>query len=187
MAINEDEKLVKDYLAGDESALIEIIGRYTKPIYNFIYRSIGNSDESSDLTQEVFLKVWKSLKKFDQRKKFKTWIYAIARNASIDWLRKKRNLTFSDIQKNLGDEDSIENIFEDPEPLADEIFDKVESDHSVREALSELSIDQQNIIILRTVNDLTFEEIGDIVNKPMNTVKSQYHRALKVLKKNLQR
>ena len=85
----KEEQLVRDYLKGDENSLEILIGQYLKPIYSFIYRYVGNASEAEDITQEVFVRVWKNLKKFDQNKKFKTWIFGIAKNASIDWLRKK--------------------------------------------------------------------------------------------------
>ncbi len=70
-----DEKLIADYLAGDEQSLELLIKQYLKPIYSFVSRYVGNGQEAEDITQEVFVRVWRSLKKFDQTKSFKTWVF----------------------------------------------------------------------------------------------------------------
>lgn len=89
-----DEILIKKYLQGDEKSLEILIQRYLKPIYSFIYRFIGNKQDAEDVTQEVFVKAWRNFKKFDQEKKFKTWIFSIAKNTAIDFLKKRRQFRF---------------------------------------------------------------------------------------------
>jgi RNA polymerase sigma-70 factor (ECF subfamily) len=90
-----DLKLIKQYLAGDEKSLDVLVKRYLKIIYGYSYRNVGNSADAEDITQETFLKVWKNIKKFDQSKSFKSWIFTIAKNTSIDYLRKKKSVPFS--------------------------------------------------------------------------------------------
>lgn len=171
----EDALLVKAYLEGDDRAFEVLTGRYSESIYRFIYRLIG-SREAEDLTQEVFLKAWKNLKKFDQSKNWKTWLYAIARNTSIDWLRKKKSFTFSSFERD--EEADFAGSIADSEPLADELFEKRELQHEVGEALKTLPLDAQTIIVLHEAEGLTFESIGEILDEPLNTVKSRYRRAL---------
>jgi len=120
-----DEQLIVLYLGGDEQSLDFIVRRYLKPIYNFIYRYAGNRQDAEDIAQDVFLRAWKSLKKFDRSKKFKTWIFSIARNAAIDWLRKKKNLTFSDFEDADGENPLISNLT-DSAPLPDEIIAEID-------------------------------------------------------------
>jgi RNA polymerase sigma-70 factor (ECF subfamily) len=91
-----DQDLISKYLAGDEKSLEILIEQYLKPIYSFVYRYTGSASNAEDITQDVFVRVWKNLKKFDQNKKFKTWIFSIAKNAAIDWLRKKKTISLSD-------------------------------------------------------------------------------------------
>ena len=77
MSMDSDQKLIADYLGGDEKALEILIYRYLKPIYSFVYRYVGNEQEAEDITQEIFVKAWRNLKKFNQNKSFKTWIFTI--------------------------------------------------------------------------------------------------------------
>lgn len=118
-----DEQLISDYLEGDEKTIELLISRYLKPIYNFVYHFIGGQPEAEDITQETFVKVWRNLKKFKPEKSFKTWLYTIARNTAIDFLKKKKHFNFSDL--NTREESAnIENMLIDPEPLPSEIFDQ---------------------------------------------------------------
>ena len=84
-----DNEIIIQYLNGDKDAFTEIVNRYLKLIYNFTYRLVGNEKVAEDISQEVFLKAWKNIKKFDLEKNFKTWIFSIAKNTAIDYLRKR--------------------------------------------------------------------------------------------------
>lgn len=149
-----------------------IIKQYIKPIYNFIFRLSGNAEEANDITQEVFIKVWKNLKKFDPDKNFKTWIFTIARNTVFDWLRKRKNILFSE------KEEYFEETIVDIEPLPDEVFVNGELAQELENVLSKIRPDFREIILLHYTEELTFEEISKIVGKPLNTVKSQHRRVL---------
>jgi RNA polymerase sigma-70 factor (ECF subfamily) len=149
-----------------------IMNRYLKSVYNFAFRLSGNEGEASDITQEVFIKVWKNIKKFDPDKNFKTWIFAVARNTTFDYLRKRKSIYFSD-------EEDVADI----EPLPDEIFIRKELGKELENALSKIRLDFREIILLRYTEELTFEEISEIVGKPLNTVKSHHLRALNTLRK----
>ena len=92
-----DKQLIINYLKGDEKSLELLIQSYLKPIYSFVYRCTGNTQDAEDVTQEVFVKVWRNLKKFDQRKSFKTWIFAIAKNTAFDHLKKRKGDTIFSI------------------------------------------------------------------------------------------
>jgi RNA polymerase sigma-70 factor (ECF subfamily) len=87
-----DEKLVEAYLKGDKRALEILIKRYLKAIYNFAYKYVGK-EEAEDVTQEVFLKMWRNLKKFKKEKNFQSWLWTIARNTCFDFLRKKKKIS----------------------------------------------------------------------------------------------
>ena len=91
----EDKKLIQQYLKGDSKSLDFLIAKYLKMIYSFVYKNVGSQSDAEDITQEVFVKVWKNLKKFDQKKSFKPWIFQIAKNTSIDFLRKRKTIPFS--------------------------------------------------------------------------------------------
>lgn len=177
-----DEQLVRQYRDGHLEALDELIKRYTTSIYAFVYRLSGNQTEATDITQEVFIRVWKSLAQFDINRQFKTWLFTIARNTTIDWLRKKKNIPFSMVEN---EDKSIADNIPDLEPLPDEIFAQQEIKQNLEQILSTISVDSKTIILLHDIEGLTFEAIAKVVNKPMNTVKSQYRRALNFLRQKL--
>jgi len=177
-----DLELIHNAQDGDEDAFKELLEKHLKHVYSFVYRLTGNGDESKDITQDTFVKVWKNLKKYKQDFRFNTWIINIARNTAIDYLRKNRPLIFSDFDK----EDELESFKDnlvDTEPLADELFEKEENKIILEKALANISIEKRTIILMHIYESLTFEEISSILKKPMNTIKSQYRRALTELKK----
>lgn len=166
-----------------------VLSEYLKPIYNFCFRLVGNEDDAKDLTQDVFIKIWKNLKKYDSKKSLKTWVFTIARNTCYDWLRKKKNITFSQIDNlsNL-DEENINFIdsISDDQLLPDEIFIEKENSQKVDQALKILSPDQLEIIILKYTEELTFEEISEVLGKSINTIKSLNRRALSKMRSYLE-
>lgn len=178
------QDLVRAYRDGDRHALNDLVNRHVKLVYSFTYRLIGSPEGAQDVTQETFIKVWKNLKRYDEAHSFTTWILSIARNTSIDWLRKRKNITFSDMEREDAEEtrESFGNSIPDDTPLPHELFEQKELGETLDEALSHISIDRRTIILLRHKEGLPFEEIADIVDKPLNTVKSQYRRALQTLR-----
>lgn len=180
----DDLQLIKDYQDGDQKAFETLVSRYLKIVYTFVVRMTGNNQEAQDLTQEVFIKVWKNLDRYTLQSSFKTWSLSIARNTVIDWFRKKKNINFSDLDRQ-DSEVKFEDNLKDPEPLADEIFERQELAGLLATALDEISPNHRLILVLHLEDELTFEEIAKIVDKPMNTVKSQYRRSLLELRKYL--
>lgn len=157
-----------------------LIERHAKSVYLFIFKLIGNKEDSEDITQETFIKAWQKLSKFDTEKNFKAWLFGIAKNTAIDKLRKKKSINFSSL--NIEEESDFENNIIDTEDLPDEIFAKKESEEKLKKAIEKLSESQRLLIYLHINEDLTFEEIAKITEKPMNTIKSQYGRSILKLK-----
>lgn len=178
----DDSKLILEYLNGDENSFRDLVLRYLKPIYNFSLRMTGNKNDSEDIVQDVFLKVWKNLKKYDERAAFKTWIFTIARNTIFDYLRKNKELIFSDLE-NDNDEISFEENIVDEDVNIEESFFENEILENLKEGIEKLSKKDKEILFLRYEDGITFEEISKILEKPLNTVKSDYRRALLRLKK----
>ncbi len=149
----------------------------------FVYRLVGDTLAGEDITQEVFLKAWKSLKKYNSdTSRFKTWVLRIARNASIDYLRKRKYPALSEFEDTEG-RNSVADTLADESLPADEAFAEAEDLEIVAKAVMELSPAHREILTLHYTNHLTFEEIGQTLKEPQNTVKSRHHRALAALRK----
>ena len=133
------------------------------------------------LRRMFFLRIWKNLKKYRKEENFRTWIFSIARNAAIDFLRKKKSIIFSDLENESGI--PAEEIFENSEPLPDEIISRAENKKILDKLMNKLSLFYREVLFLYYNNNFTFDEIGKIMNKPLNTVKSQHRRALIELKR----
>ena len=170
-----DEMLVTEYLSGDERAFAQLIKRHLRGVYSFALRSAGG--EADDIVQDIFLKVWKNLKRYEpQSARFKTWLMRIARNTVIDYLRKKKSFTFSDLED--GRDDSRLGNVPDPEPLPDEVFARAHDIREVQSMLEKLPPLYREVLLLHYMNHLSFEEISSILDVPANTVRSRHHRGL---------
>lgn len=185
ITLNNQESNSESREIGTEIAFESLVYEYTTQLYRFIYRLTGNSEESEDLTQEVFLKVWKHRHQYNQSLSLRAWIFGIARNTSIDYLRKKKPYVFSQFDSDH-DSNTITDTLTDPLPLPDSVFASKELELLVTRALDTISPDQKSIILLKHTEELTFEEIATILEKPMNTIKSQYRRGIMSLRDNLQ-
>lgn len=176
-----DELLVKRYLKEkNERALEFLIKRYLPLIYGFVRRYTGNEDNASDITQEVFVKVWRNLERFDQSKSFRTWIFTIAKRTAIDWLRKKRAVPFSAFETEGGNA-FLDSLVDDSPSLIEQLFIK-ENSKALAFALAQLPPHYNPIIRLRLDDNLSFREIAGRVKEPVNTVKSRYRRGAALLK-----
>lgn len=179
---SSDQKLIDDYLSGDERSLEVLFGRYLKLIYGFIYRYAGgNAQDTEDITQDVFVKVWHNLKKFDRQKNFKTWIFAIAKNTAIDFIKKKKIIPFSKFENEEGENILMETVT-DPAPSPLELLEKSDIARMVNLAIEKLSLKYRLALFLRYNNDFTFREIAESLGESLNTVKSRHRRALVMLK-----
>lgn len=198
MSVNSDEQLVASYLKGNEKSLEVLIWRYLKLIYSFAFRFVNSAQEAEDITQEVFIKMWRNLKKFDprrsrfatlrgrQNRSFKTWIFAIAKNTCLDAMKKKKTIPFSKFEDEEGKNIFIDNLA-DGNLLPNELFEKVGIMRELNLAMAKLPSKYRLVEHLHYIEELTFKEISQILNKPLNTLKSQHRRALIRLKKILQK
>ena len=171
-----DAEIVAMVIEGADGAFEELVHRYTTLIYNFAYRLTSSTDFAEDITQDTFIKVWKNINKYNQSYSFKAWIFTIARNTTTDLLRKKKSILFS----NLDNEDSspFESTIADDAELPSEALMKLEDSEYLNSVLKKLPLNYQSVILLRYQNDMTFEEIGEVMNKPLNTVKSWHRRGI---------
>jgi RNA polymerase sigma-70 factor (ECF subfamily) len=180
-----DQNLITNYLEGDEKSLEILYSRYIRPIYKFVYGYIENQQDTEDIVQEVFIKTWRNLKKFDKSKSFKTWIFTIAKNTTIDFLRKKQTISLSRFISKYSDEKK-ENIFIenfiDPNPLPQEAVEKYETMEKINSAIKKLPQKDRMILSLRHKSLLSFKEISRSLKEPLHTTTSRYRRAINKLK-----
>ena len=182
METRNDAQLVADYLNGDDEPLRILIERYLGPVYRFARTYVKSEQEAEDVAQEVFVRAWRNLKRFDKEKSFKTWIFAIAKHASIDALKKKKALNFSAFEDESGDNALLETLT-DSAVLPDEIAEKKSIVRVLAEMTALLSPAYQRVLALRYEDDLTFATISEMLHEPLHTVKSRHRRAIALLKK----
>jgi len=182
MAENIDQKLIQQYLTGDDESLESLIQKYLRPIYRLVYGYVKNASEADDLTQEIFIRMWRNLKKFDQRRSFKPWLFTIAKNACLDFLRKKKTIPFSQFE-DQGGENILLNVLPDPAIPVNDILDQKNLHGQINRSMEQLAKKYRDIIILHHDDGLSFREIAETLDESINTVKSQYRRALMVIRK----
>jgi RNA polymerase sigma-70 factor (ECF subfamily) len=174
-----DSEVVQASLEGDPRAFGEIVTRYDQRLLNFVYRTIGDRERAQDLVQETFVRVYRHLHRFDQSKKFSTWIYTIASNLAKNELRNRsRNplVLFQTIKKNW-DADHRPLEWEDTQYKPDDLFRKRHLKQKVEEAVKLLPEHHRIVFVLRELEGKTYEEIADITGCNLGTVKSRLNRA----------
>jgi RNA polymerase sigma-70 factor (ECF subfamily) len=175
-AAYSDESLAAAFLSGDTSAFEALVTRYSRPIYNFAYRFVGNADDANDVAQTVFLQVFTHLHNARLDQSLKPWLFQIARNKAIDVLRARRQTVFSELVYDEDDLSPVEQI-PDREPLPDAITEHADLQRILGEAIQCLPPKYREVVAMRYATDLTFKEMGDALGLPENTVKTLFQRA----------
>lgn len=175
----DDASVVQAHLNGDAQAFEELVERYQKRLLNFVYRTIGDRERGEDLVQEVFIRVHRHLHRFDQTKKFSTWIYTIASNLAKNELRNRsRNplVLFQTIKKNW-EADHRPLQFEDKHHRPDDLYRKRHLRELVDWTVAQLPEHHRVVFVLRELEGKTYEEIAEITDCNLGTVKSRLNRA----------
>jgi RNA polymerase sigma-70 factor (ECF subfamily) len=184
-AHDSDTDLIADFGRGNGESFAVLVDRYMGMVYKFVYRYADNGDAASDITQEVFIKVWKNIKKFDQKKNFKTWILTIAKNTALDNVKKKRSVLFSKIEEGENDLDAFLAPYVKPVELPDQLLQKKYVKADLDEILQSLNPSYRSVLLLRYTEHMKFREIAEILQEPIDTIKSKHRRALILLKKSM--
>jgi RNA polymerase sigma factor (sigma-70 family) len=181
----EDSRLIQEALKGDNRAYQKLMAKYHDAIYNFIYRMVHDREQVEDLTQEAFIKAFSSLKSFNEEFAFSTWLYKIATNNSIDYIRKKKLQMYS-IDKPIESKDS-DFTFELPDETAEADKDLISNQRArlIREAIDQLPEKYRMVIRLRHAEERSYEEIAKVLKLPIGTVKAHIFRARELLYKQL--
>jgi len=182
-ATDDDAQLVAAFIKGDGDAFAALVDRHMPMVYKFTYRYVGNADAANDIVQDVFIKVWKNIKKFDRTKNFKTWLLTIAKNTALDALKKKKAVLFSKIEEGDADLDTFLAPFVETPDLPDEVLQRKETKADLEHVLAELSPSYRSVLLLRYTEHLKFREIADALQEPIDTIKSKHRRALIQLRK----
>jgi RNA polymerase sigma-70 factor, ECF subfamily len=175
----DDSAIVTAFLAGEERAFSELVERYQTRLLNFIYRTIGDRDRAEDLVQEVFIRVYRHLHRFDRSKKFSTWAYTIASNLAKNELRNRsRNpLVLFQTMQGAGDDEDRPLQFEDTTARPDDMYRKRHLRDLVEDTVAKLPEHHRQVFVLRELEGKSYEEIAEITDCNLGTVKSRLNRA----------
>jgi len=176
---SDDSAVVTAYLAGEERAFQELVERYQTRLLNFIYRTIGDRDRAEDLVQETFIRVYRHLHRFDRSKKFSTWVYTIASNLAKNELRNRsRNpLVLFQTMQGSSDDDDRPIQFEDTTARPDDLYRKRHLRELVEQTVAQLPEHHRQVFVLRELEGKSYEEIAEITDCNLGTVKSRLNRA----------
>jgi len=174
-----DKQLVILARRGDKKAMELLVTRYLKIIYNFSFRYVYNVADAEDIVQETFIKVWRNFKKFDESRQFKNWLYVIAKNTCLDFLKKKVAIPFSSFDTEIGN--PIIDTLADHNILLEDEVDRSLLLTKLTAIKQRLSPKAAEALSLR-LEGLTFRQISEKINEPLNTVKGRYRRTINQLK-----
>jgi len=174
-----DSELVSCFKQGNSAAFEEIVMRYQAQLYTYILSITKNADASSDILQDVFIRVYKTLSGYNEENKLKNWLFTLTRNITMDYFR-KNNAKLLPLESQNDEELSILDTIaaSDSQPL--DIASANDKSRKINEALEKLSVDERELITLK--DSMTFQEIAQMQNKPIGTLLSKFNRALKKLK-----
>jgi RNA polymerase sigma factor (sigma-70 family) len=179
-----DGMLVQQALSGDQQAFEALVRRYQVPLFNFICHSLGNYDLACDVSQHVFLQLYLSLPTLRTDAPLKSWLFQVARNRCLDELRRKRALHFSELEITNDDDDELSPLamLPDTSPLPDELAERHDLQHALRQAIDTLPPKYRSVVLLRYAGHLTFSEIGASLTMPEATAKTYFQRARPLLR-----
>lgn len=177
-----DEKLLlRQIIAGDSDAFAQLVEAYQKPVYSLCLRMVSNPTDAEDLAQEAFVKAWRGLQSYKFESSFSTWLYRLTGNVCIDFLRKQKRKTV--ISLTASEEDTPELDIPDPEPLPEEQVLHKEKQQAVSAAMEQLQESERLVLTLRVVEELSYEQIAEVMDIKVGTVKSRIARARERLRK----
>lgn len=179
----KERELIRKAKQGDMAAFEELLLRHEKIVYNLAFRMMNHSEDAKDISQEVFLKAYRSLANFDERSAFSTWLYRITHNTCIDEMRKRKGKQNYSLEAELENEEgSMQRQIADEGDTPEESMLRSEQKSEILQALDTLSEEHKAAIILRDVKGLSYDEIAEILEVSLGTVKSRISRARNQLK-----
>jgi RNA polymerase sigma-70 factor, ECF subfamily len=178
-----DEELVARSRGGDLDSFNQLVLRWERPIYALAYRVIGREEDARDVAQETFLRAFRALSGFKGQAKFSSWLYRITLNLCRDWIRRERRAPVAQAPEGV---DLIELASEaEPVESIEDLVARRELGRAVAKAMAMLPEEQRTSIVLKEYHGLTFQEIADLLDCPLSTVKTRLYQGLGVLRKQL--
>lgn len=175
----DDSTLVRMVLKKSPYAYRELERRYQKKLFTYLYHLVGNREETEDILQNVFIKTYNNIQRFDTQRKFSSWIYRIAHNEAINFLKKRNKRRFISWEDIVASKDKLETSSEEKTPVEKWISKEVRAE--VQGALDKLPRKYREVLVLRYFLDKSYGDIGEILKKPVNTVGTLISRAKKKL------
>lgn len=182
---NDDKRLVAAVVSGDESAFRQLIHQHERLVVSIVYKMVSRKEDCEDLCQDVFLKVYEKLPGFRFGSKLSTWIGSIAFNACVNFLQKRKPVLLEDLRNPIADEEMQghgESTVRDMSSSPGETLEIKEREMLLRNNIERLSVIQKTVLQLFHQNDLSLQEIAELTDLPVSTVKSHLFRARKELK-----
>ena len=183
-----DEELMESYRDGDVDAFEVLLQRHEKKVFFFILRKVGDRERAGELLQDAFLRVIKGANSYSRKAKFTTWLYTIARNLSIDELRRMKHRRHQSLSSPMGSSDDGPTLYDKLPGPSDDGFDRADATQirvRIESALKELNEEQREVFVMREMMNMPFKEIGVVVGVSENTVKSRMRYALEALRLSL--
>ena len=173
-----DNVLFQQALAGDQEAFEALISRYQHSLFRHIYRYVGEYNEAHDVLQQVWLQLYLSLPKLYPNVHVKPWLFTLARNRSLDVLRRKRLLFFSEVETGNGeDEVAFLDTIPDTSPTLEELLEQRDLKQTIQCAIQALPRTYRSVILLYYIEHMNYAEIGGVLKLPVSTVKARFQRA----------
>lgn len=180
-----EERIVCELKAGNYTVFREIVELFKNRVYGMAYKFTNNYDEAQDLSQEIFLKIYKEIGSFRFESKLSTWIYRISINTCLDWKRKNSKVKILSTSIINDDDETIELDIKDDNPLPDEAFIQSENQREVHELIYGLPDKYKTVIIMYHFNNMSYQDISLALNIPERTVETRLYRARRLMKDEL--
>ena len=179
--MTDEAKLIKQVVDGDNEAFALLVKAYEDKVYNLCLRMCGDREEARDLAQEAFIKAWRGLRFYKHEAAFSTWLYRLTGNVCIDYLRRKKRRAA--VSLTSSDEEETQLEIPDPTPTPEEQTLDLSTRQAVSDAMEKLEEDFRMVLTLRVVEERSYDEIAEIMDLKVGTVKSRLARAREKLKK----
>jgi RNA polymerase sigma-70 factor (ECF subfamily) len=175
-----DVELIANAISGYEDGFEELVRRYQRPITSYVYRMLSDYEAALDVTQEVFIKVYNSLEKYSSDYKFSTWLYRIAHNAAIDYMR-RNSVSLQSLETETED-GTYQLQIKDERPTPEQEREHTEWRNEIEAVVHCLPAAYRDLIILRHSRDMSYDEIAEITCLPLGTVKNRLFRAREMMR-----